>query len=405
MRMKKIIAMLLSVVLLSFALVSCDEFDPDYWKDKYGEKDNTIYNVYYDFYVITEDGTDEPAMVTVNDSINQLIKKYNTQIGMHYLSASEYQTALDADLLQTPDLSNTEYRNYLYGGRIVLINNKAMIEKYSFQDLAPYLESNKYGTLNAGVKNNEGVSGVPTLLLDAAYVDGKLYGVPNNRVFGSYDYIQINREIAERKLGISAQTTLLSITSLDDENALELKAKIAEYNANNDPGEADIVESDVITLVTDMPYEYKLAEEAKKVEGTARQQYIVNVAAYPVANADEAYASAFGVLPSANKTKKGENEQGEEIDVVVVDYTDRAMEIIYALNTDKDIRDTLQYGVKGANYTVEGGIVKKSTDDDRVYNMNIEYTGNVFIASYSDTWTADAAKYGLEQNKQSVLGN
>ena len=78
MRMKKIIAMLLSAVLLSFALVSCNEFDPEYWKDKYGVQDTTIYNVYYDFYVITEEGTDEPAKVTVNDSINQLLKKCNS---------------------------------------------------------------------------------------------------------------------------------------------------------------------------------------------------------------------------------------------------------------------------------------------------------------------------------------
>ncbi|MBQ8583195.1 MAG: hypothetical protein IJ488_01115 [Clostridia bacterium] len=394
--MKKIIAMLLSAVLLSFALVSCDEFDPDYWKDKYGVQDTTVYNVYYDFYVITEDGTDEPAKVTVNDSINQLLKKYNTQVKIHYLTATEYQTALKADVEAGPtDLSNTEFRNYLYGGRIVLINDKSMLDEYNFKDLAPYLESKKFGDLAPDYKSP---------LLDAAYVNGALYGVPNNRVFGSYDYIQINREIAERKLGVSAQTTLLSITSMDDEHALELKAKIAEYNANNDPGEADLVESDVITLVTDKPYEYKQTEEAKKVEGTARQQYIVNVARYPVANADEAYASAYGVLPSANKTEAGKNEQGEDIQVVLVDYTDRAMEIIYALNKDKNIRNTLQYGVKGANYTVVDGIVVKSTEEDRVYNMNIEYTGNVFIASYSDVWTADAAKYGLEQNKHSVLG-
>ena len=396
MRMKKIIAMLLSAVLLSFALVSCDEFDPDYWKDKYGVQDTTVYYVYYDFYVITEDGTDEPAKVTVNDSINQLLKKYNTQVKIHYLTATEYQTALKADVEAGPtDLSDTEFRNYLYGGRIVLINDKDMLSDYNFADLAPYLASKKFGDLAPDYKSP---------LLDAAYVNGALYGVPNNRVFGSYDYIQINREIAERKLGVSAQTTLLSITSMGDEHALELKAKIAEYNANNDPGEADLVESDVITLVTDKPYEYKQTEEAKKVEGTARQQYIVNVARYPVANADEAYASAYGVLPSANKTEAGKNEQGEDIQVVLVDYTDRAMEIIYALNKDKNIRNTLQYGVKGANYTVVDGIVVKSTEEDRVYNMNIEYTGNVFIASYSDVWTADAAKYGLEQNKQSVLG-
>jgi len=35
--------------------------------------------------------------------------------------------------------------------------------------------------------------------------------------------------------------------------------------------------------------------------------------------------------------------------------------------------------------------------------MNIEYTGNVFKAHFCGTWTSDAAKYGLEQNKQSVL--
>jgi len=398
MRMKRLIAMLLAVVLLSVALVSCDEYDADFWRDKYPKNDDTVYDVYYDFYIIVEDGTDEPAKVTVNDSINQQIKKYNTQIKIHYLTASEYEAQLTADLAVTPDLSNTEYRDYKYGGRIVLINNKAMLDKYNFADLASYIESDKFGDLRPDYASP---------LLEAAYINGALKGIPNNRVFGSYDYIQINRELASVLPGISPETTLTSITSMDDEHALTLKAKIAEYNTSNDPNEPDLVESDVIRLVTDKPYEYKLIEEAKKVEGTNRQQWIVNVAEYPVASADEAYASAYGVIPSANLMGKKKNAEGVEVDAVLVDYIDRAMEIIYALNkVDKDdnLRNTLQYGVKGANYTVDSnGFVTKISDTDREYNMNIEYTGNVFKAHFCGTWTSDAAKYGLEQNKQSVL--
>ena len=395
MRMKRLIAMLLAVVLLSVALVSCDEYDADFWRDKYPKNDDTVYDVYYDFYIIVEDGTDEPAKVTVNDSINQQIKKYNTQIKIHYLTATEYEAQLTADLAATPDLSNTEYREYKYGGRIVLINNKAMLDNYSFANLASYIESDKFGDLRPDYASP---------LLEAAYINGALKGIPNNRVFGGYDYIKIDREIAERKLGFSAQTTLTAITSLEDEGALALKAKIEEYNAQTATTDDDLVVSDVISLVTDMPYEYKYIEEAKKVTETDRQQWIVNVAEYPIASADEAYASAYGIIPSANLMGKKKNAEGVEVDAVLVDYIDRAMEIIYALNKDANLRNTLQYGVKGANYTVDSnGFVTKISDTDREYNMNIEYTGNVFKAYFCGTWTSDAAKYGLEQNKQSVL--
>ncbi len=87
---------------------------------------------------------------------------------------------------------------------------------------------------------------------------------------------------------------------------------------------------------------------------------------------------------------------------------ERAMEVITLLNTDAEFRNLVQYGIVDENYTVNtveiGG--KKYPQVERLnnyYMMDIEKTGNLFIAYPDTTMPANVWEYGKLQNSHSRL--
>ena len=121
----------------------------------------------------------------------------------------------------------------------------------------------------------------------------------------------------------------------------------------------------------------------------ANNKNVCNIIQNPTVDLAEAYSSAFAIVNTEND---------------VVD--DRAMQIIYALNSDVELRNLLQYGVYGTNYTLsDDGEILMVSDEMNTYRMKLEYTGNIFVASYCDEigWTAEVAANGEKQNADSVF--
>ena len=107
----------------------------------------------------------------------------------------------------------------------------------------------------------------------------------------------------------------------------------------------------------------------------------------PTDTREDAFASAFAVVNNSEKK-----------------YNDRAMQMIYAINNDLELRNFLQYGVLGANFElVDGDIVRIKTENN-VYDMELIYTGDVFKADNSSElgWTDAQKGYGKLQNNDSV---
>ena len=145
--------------------------------------------------------------------------------------------------------------------------------------------------------------------------------------------------------------------------------------------------ADYITEVKGM-YEDKAAIEAAG--------NYCNIVAYPTSDADCAFESAFAIVNGTKDPK-------------------RAMEMVYAINNDIELRNLLQYGVKDTNYTLEQ--VNLGTEDEpnyiyfvtridsgeSVYYMNLRQTGNVFNAYYCEAigWTPEVSANGTVQNKES----
>ena len=313
---------------------------------------------------------------TVQDKLNQYFyPTYNTNVKIHYISESDYAAEIDKFDADSKG--------------IVLINSTETMEKLSGKliDINPYLVSDEYKGQGYGKLNKQ----ITTALLDAARVveNGveKLYCVPNNHVIGSYEYIVINKACAGELL--YANSTLEEMTSwaltesLRNDAVANLDSPVfieevdyKDYNPNSGA---------VVTRVVNAPYEAKAAIE----EGGM----IVNIAKYPVADKAEVYSSAFGILKG---TAVGPKDNAETTDLTL--YTERAMQVIYEINSNKTIRNLLQYGVENVNYSLDkNGVVVPI--EDKCYDMNLLYTGDIFMAHYSEYWTAVDKDNGLKQNK------
>ena len=396
MKMKKLIALFICLVTCCLFLASCEEIIGDYL-DEYEYVPDPVYNVMYDFYIICEDGTDEMAKSTVNEKINQVFgDKYTTKLNIIFLSAENYEKQLKVDLgLETHEgYTKTQTKlppDYTYGGKIVLINDASMLDYLGdkLADLKPYLATTDFGTLNTQIN---------APLLDAADVAGKKLAIPNNRVYGEYEYICINRAIAESKLNFSALTEIPDIKTDDDVNEL-----LAAYAAYLGKTELTVDEINDIVRYENGQYDLKAQINSGAAEGYAKDasnDWMCNVITYPTATKEVAYASAFGVIPEANIIVK--NSEG--VDVVAVDYTFRAMQIIYAFNSDKEAHNLLCYGVPNTNYRLDDEeFVNPLTEQGSNYKMNLNYCGDVFKSYYSANWTKAMAESGLNQVKESVL--
>ena len=359
--MKKILCLLLCLIFASFMLVSCGDDEIGKVPEHYPEPEPEIEEVSLNLYIIVDEATSDNAVQTVSRMIAQhTLATYHTEVNVKYVSAAEYETVA----LNAVNSTGTDAAN------IVLVNSYDLMTKLvntgKLENVNPYLQLPAYGTLNVKI---------PTTLFDACTwgVDEEgndvIYAVPNNHVIGQYQYLVIDREVAEQQLKYSL-TELLSYTTYDATAQLRADMEAAGYNAEE------------YVYIQNGAY-------ALKGQLEANNKNVCNIIQNPTVDLDEAYSSAFAIINTEND---------------VVD--DRAMQIIYALNSDVELRNLLQYGVYGTNYTLsDDGEILMVNDEMNTYRMKLEYTGNIFVASYCDEigWTAEVAANGEKQNAASVF--
>ncbi len=354
--MKKILAMLLAVVFSVLMLVSCGEYEGlGSYIENYPEKPDEVEKLTLNLYIITDAETTNFAINTVKRMVTQHTEyTYTTELIVNYVTADKY----DATVAAAVDATDATAAN------IVLINSKelmnSLVSANKLADLSDYLETKAYGSLN---------SQIPKALLDGSRINNKNYCIPNNHLIGEYKYLVIDKAYCRDELHYS-DSKLLSYKTLED--AADLIDEITRNGKNPDD------------YVYYQSGNYELKAEIEK-EGAKGK--ICNVSVYPTVDEDEAFSSAFAVVNGQQK------------------YVDRAMQMIYAINNDAELRNLLQYGVEGTNYTVEDGKVVRVDSGDNLYHMNLVYTGDVFFAKYCDSlgWDANAAENASKQNNESVM--
>ncbi len=381
MKIKKLLALLLCVISFSVVLVSCKEKDEtQLWLDKYKEmgkgQPQVVETVEVDFYIIKGDNMSEDPNITktVQDKINQhLFATYHTNVNFVYISEADYAETINGFTSATSG--------------IVLINSEDTMEalKGKLVDLYPFIHGDEYKSEKYGQLNKQ----ISTSLMNAAIVNEKgvekLYCIPNNHVIGSYEYIVINKAIVG-SLGLPySNSQFADMTTWESTEDIRAAAKdklgfssesfeTVEYDRYNPNSGA------VVTRVVNAPYEAKALMESDNV--------VVNVAKYPEANNAELCSSAFAVL----------NAAPESVDLDL--YKERAMQVIYEINANVEIRNLLQYGVENVNYyrDTEGVVFP---NEEKIYDMNLIYTGDVFKAYFSKDWTEADKLNGELQNKDS----
>ena len=74
----------------------------------------------------------------------------------------------------------------------------------------------------------------------------------------------------------------------------------------------------------------------------------------------------------------------------------RAMEIVTYINTQKEPRNIIQYGVEDENYYIEDGVLHRFNNS---YMMDVSKTGNVFMAYPEEGYPADYWDQWVQQNE------
>lgn len=353
--MKKIWSLILCLVLVCTALVGCADDPIGGYIENYPEITEKVERLDLNLYIVTGDATSENAKTSVATRIAGHTKAdYNTVLNVKYVTAANYEkTVADAIAAGGKDIPH-----------IVLITSEAMFSSLynaeggnKLADLTAYynpISNREFARLNTQISSS---------LLEASKIDEKYFTVPNNRVIGEYTYVVINTAVRDDfhygNQEILAVNTLEAVENLKNDLATKVSADLLPFLIRVETGS------------------YEKRDQLAK-EG------FCNVISTPVVTKADAFASAFAIV---NTTQK---------------YNDRAMKMIYAINNDAELRNILQYGVLGANYEVVNGDIVRVNDEKNTYQMNIEYTGDVFKASYSSEfgWVASVYNHRLQHSKE-----
>lgn len=111
------------------------------------------------------------------------------------------------------------------------------------------------------------------------------------------------------------------------------------------------------------------------------RDYYAIVVKYPQADENDIFGNMFGVSAFSK-------------------YVTESMEVITELNTNKELKNILQYGIEGVHYVIEKGALRRLNND---YMMNMDVTGNCFIAYPEEGKPADYWENVKNQNSEALI--
>lgn len=280
---------------------------------------------------------------------------------------------------------------------------------------------------------------VSDVFMDSIKIDGATYAVPNNRTIGEYTYMLVNKELlAKYYYDIS------SLNSLVDCEAF--LADIARFESGVVPihGSPDLynvlywdIDPETLEINTDkfsiIGTTYSTtASFGTQVQFTSlfaskkafREQLLSNklyeeLGYFKSDVADDATCAIKIVSGGAELEKiyadtyhmvmlespHADTEDLFESMFAVGGYSNevsRSMEIITYINTNKELRNILQYGIENVNYTLDENGQVTYTENNK-YWMDITKTGNSFIAYTMAGTDPDVWEYGMKQNRDATV--
>lgn len=330
--------------------------------------------------------------------------------GDAYRTAQEYVNTVEKfwpDKANDPDtyIYQIKYPDVLdYQMDIFLIRGyESFINHYddgNLKDISDYISvlGSDYSNVNKLIRPN---------FLSQMKINGKSYAIPNNHLYlDKYQYVIINKSLFD-----STEYNIDDIKEIYDAeefiNSLANTANVVPFlGTMKDAYDAFLIDPDYYigstigdgslgNLFENEEYKkfvsfYKGLCEANCVKGTLEND---EVAAVQVFNGTREEAEAkfstdeyyFVGTPIASTSSIYESMFA--ISSYSVD-PDRAMKVLYLLETDVEVRTLLQYGIEDVDYTVsydpdtEEKIIH--IKNDTPYNMNVYDTGNPYYTYPGD---------------------
>lgn len=402
----------------------------------------------------------------VEEAINAIIATDNTKIEIVPVSDELYEQKLAEKLNQAqksplvkPVVAGKDYKNdaipeypdeenkedYFYKLKFpeVLENQ---IDICLIRDYGTYLDFANKGylySLNSYITSESASYPrfkkiIKNELISSLVVNKNLYAVPNNRAYASdeYKFILINKDLVN-KTGLEFDADSIK-TILDCEEiinaigSLNLTGVVPFVGTTNDaPGlihwGADSNNSIIVstndktaptTVLNSEEYLnytmlYKKLAESNFVKNNLAdgEKAGVSFLTGTLASAD-AYANDYYIIKTETPVLKENDVFGSMF--AITDYSidyDRAMTILYALNTNSQIRTLLQYGIQDVDYVLEYAddksepTIKLVRDENGniIYDMNNDYTGNGYITYREEGTTFDDWNYVKSVNYDSKI--
>ncbi len=322
------------------------------------EKPAQIDILWIDSYERYVDFIEREMIQRLDSELTGASKKLNEYINNELLTWAKWSTS------GTYGIPN----NVIIGEYTYLLVNKELAKKYSYnpEELNTIA---KCAEFLADVSKYE--PGVAPILGDIYPVNTYYWNIDTaNGKINSSEFSILGSPTAGRTMSFKGDSIYLSCQNLFDisDYTDQLRAIQNYKDAKYIVAEGTNVENYAVRVI-------KGDASLEKIYG---EEYQLNVLEYPRVGYEEVFNNMFAVSEYSRSCS-------------------RSMQIITYLNTNSDLRNVLQYGVEGEHYKIDdetGKLVRLNRD----YIMNIESTGNVFMAYPEEGMDADVWEWGKKQN-------
>ncbi len=470
---KKIVCVALCLLMLLPVLVACKKEDAVSEIVDEASKTTCTLNVW----LMAEPGMDMAQAEKVAEAINKVTKaKYRTKLNFKFFSEAEYYDAVEAAFawedanndsrIMTGKEDETGAKGYINEyGMVELVypeiaeNEVDILFIGDFEKYSTYIGNRWLAVLDGQIQDRQELSATinPTLLTAARY-DKQIYGVPNNHGAGHYTYLQVRTDLLEEYADFRQGTTLYDTAFqgfLDyvyrtyGDPAEKIYPIYSEtgtidlnfyhywnFAVNDETGGVSAMPETFsifgdsysgktqlgnVNLLGDRDYMRSLAAKVyyEHTDGyittDATANYAVRVVKGGLAEKQAAEEAGYTVIQMEGPTLRNADVYSSMFAVGARSYSvKRSMEIITYFNTDEEIRNLLQYGIRDVNYSlstkrIEGLEYPYITFlPGNGYRMDVAKTGNQFLAypvgeENAQQWEADKEQ-NLELTKYPGLG-
>ncbi len=458
--MKKLLSLALAILMLcTLFLTSCSDkrSDDEIMEDIVKNSKRTALTL--SVMIPTDADTSSPEfqerLAAVEEAINTLLRQDCTEIKLIAVNDAEYDAAVAKKMSDSKAsiaaggsrpssvvFTNQAYKKYVNGvdGEYtiqlkypdIMENQVDIILIRDKEDYVNYVNNGQLRSLKNYLASSGSYYRITKIIkpeiLSMMEVNGAVYGIPNNHLYsnGLYQYLVIDKSVANQIKDFDVKTLtdangkldyvalgafLEDVAELD--NVLPLVAKEGDAPTVSYWGEdgfslisssmfgnkapVGTLENRDYTSFMSLYKKYNVADDGKsKVAVTYDYLSPVDVeedddhyyvrTEVSVINDENAFESVFAVTSYS------------------VEF-DRAMEFVYNLQTDEEIRTLLQYGIKGEDYQLENGVLEMIKDNkgDYAYKMNTLYTGNGYITYPAENVSIDMWDYIKDINYDSIV--